>query len=154
MRYIGVDATSSKGPAPLNYRSAISAYRCRVVPASVDRVDDFRGFDICYRARAGERHIAVLLRSVSCFCLLSAFTYPISYTACGRVQVAQKLLFMLPPELASIGDPEVQATEYLHYRQFFLIWENLERIVECQSLEVPHMNKDTRQAWLQDYRVR
>lgn len=61
---------------------------------------------------------------------------------------------MLPPELASIGDPEVQATEYLHYRQFFLIWENLERIVECQSLEVPHMNKDTRQAWLQDYRVR
>jgi nuclear pore complex protein Nup107 len=60
---------------------------------------------------------------------------------------------MLPPELASIGDPE-RAVEYLHYRQFFTIWETLDRVVECQALEVLPMNKDTRVAWLKDYQVR
>lgn len=60
---------------------------------------------------------------------------------------------MLPVELASVGEPEDQATEYLHYRQFFSIWSTLERIVECQALEVTNMNRDTRNAWLQDYKV-
>lgn len=60
---------------------------------------------------------------------------------------------MLPSELASIGDPEERATEYLHYRQFFMIWETLERVVEYQALDVPNMNKETRLAWLRDYRV-
>lgn len=60
---------------------------------------------------------------------------------------------MLPAELAAIGEPEEQATEHLHYRQFFSIWETLERIVECQALEVSDMNRDTRNAWLQDYKV-
>jgi nuclear pore complex protein Nup107 len=67
--------------------------------------------------------------------------------------VAQRLLVMLPPELASIGEPEDRATEYLHYRQFFIIWETLDRVVECQSMEVLHMNKDTKTAWLRDYKV-
>lgn len=61
---------------------------------------------------------------------------------------------MLPPELATISEPDDCATEYLHYRQFFNIWEILERVVECQALEVHHMNKDTRAAWLKDYTVR
>ncbi|KAJ7063608.1 nuclear pore protein 84/107 [Mycena amicta] len=69
----------------------------------------------------------------------------------GRVQIAQKLLVLLPIELASIGEPEERATEYLHYRQFFVIWETLERVVECQALETPQMNRSTRAAWLQDY---
>jgi hypothetical protein len=72
----------------------------------------------------------------------------------GRIQVAQFLLGILPLELASISEPEDYATEYLHYRQFFNIWETLARIVECQSLEVQHMNKDTRVAWLKDHTVR
>ncbi|KAF9469517.1 nuclear pore protein 84/107 [Collybia nuda] len=70
----------------------------------------------------------------------------------GRVQLAQTLLGMLPSELASIGEPEERATEYLHYRQFFMIWETLERVVECQALDVPNMAKETRLAWLRDYR--
>ncbi|KAJ7184429.1 nuclear pore protein 84/107 [Mycena filopes] len=70
----------------------------------------------------------------------------------GRVQVAQRLLVMLPLELASISEPEERATEYLHYRQFFLIWDTLERVVECQALETPQMNRNTRAAWLEDYR--
>ncbi|KAJ7273472.1 nuclear pore protein 84/107 [Mycena haematopus] len=70
----------------------------------------------------------------------------------GRVQVAQRLLVMLPLELASISDPEERATEYMHYRQFFIIWDTLERVVECQALETPQMNRSTRAAWLEDYR--
>ncbi|KAJ7771524.1 nuclear pore protein 84/107 [Mycena metata] len=70
----------------------------------------------------------------------------------GRVQVAQRLLVMLPLELASISEPEERATEYLHYRQFFIIWDTLERVVECQALETPQMNRNTRAAWLEDYR--
>jgi nuclear pore complex protein Nup107 len=72
----------------------------------------------------------------------------------GRIQAAEFLLGTLPLELASISEPEDHATEYLHYRQFFSIWETLARVVECQALEVQHMNKDTRAAWLKDYTVR
>ncbi|KAJ6459798.1 nuclear pore protein 84/107 [Mycena vitilis] len=71
----------------------------------------------------------------------------------GRVQVAQRLLVMLPLELASISEPEERATEYMHYRQFFIIWDTLERVVECQALETPQMNRNTRAAWLQDYQA-
>ncbi|KAF8884657.1 nuclear pore protein 84/107 [Infundibulicybe gibba] len=74
------------------------------------------------------------------------------FLGAGRVQVAQKLLEMLPPEIGSIAEPEERATEYLHYRQFFMIMETLDRVVECQSLEASHMNKETRSAWLADYR--
>ena len=71
----------------------------------------------------------------------------------GRIQIAKALLDMLPAELASIRKPEQLATEYLHYRQFFTIWTTLERIVECQALEALSMNRDTRTAWLSDYKV-
>ncbi|KAJ8594203.1 hypothetical protein M405DRAFT_760907 [Rhizopogon salebrosus TDB-379] len=70
----------------------------------------------------------------------------------GRVLLAKNLLEMLPRELASIDHPEERATEYLHYRQFFTIWEILDRVVGCQSLEVSTMNRDTRAAWLSDYK--
>ncbi|KAG5649869.1 hypothetical protein H0H81_001706 [Sphagnurus paluster] len=74
------------------------------------------------------------------------------FLGAGRVSLAQTLLDMLPVELAAIGEPEERATEYLHYRQFFVIWETLERVVECQALEVAHMNRETRLAWMKDYR--
>ncbi|KAH7906565.1 nuclear pore protein 84/107 [Hygrophoropsis aurantiaca] len=69
----------------------------------------------------------------------------------GRVNLARSLLEMLPTELTSIDEPEERAIEYLHYRQFFNIWEILDRVVECQSSEASIMNKDTRVAWLNDY---
>jgi len=71
----------------------------------------------------------------------------------GRVQAAQSLLDVLPPELAGIPEPEERATEYLHYRQFFVIWETVERVVDCHSQHVPGMNKDAKATWLDDYRV-
>ena len=61
---------------------------------------------------------------------------------------------MLPPELGSLRDPEDEATEYMQYRQFFGVWETFSRVVECEALEQPQMNKETRAAWLSDYKVR
>ena len=72
----------------------------------------------------------------------------------GRVQIAQTVLGMLPPELSAIREPEELATEYLHYRQFFIVWVALARVTECQALEATQMTKDTRMAWLSDYKVR
>ncbi|KAI0653097.1 nuclear pore protein 84/107 [Cubamyces menziesii] len=71
----------------------------------------------------------------------------------GRVQVAKILLDMLPPDLGTLRDPEEEATEYMHYRQFFGVWDALARVVECEALEQPQMNKETRAAWLDDYKT-
>jgi len=53
----------------------------------------------------------------------------------SQPQAAQKFL-VLPPELASIDEPEAIVTEYLHYRQFFLIWDAIACVVEWQAQEV------------------
>ncbi|KAH6905125.1 nuclear pore complex protein [Coprinopsis sp. MPI-PUGE-AT-0042] len=70
----------------------------------------------------------------------------------GRVQVAVSLLDLLPGELADISEPEEQATEYLHYRQFFVIWETLEQVVESKSKDVPGLSKDQKANWVNEYR--
>ena len=69
------------------------------------------------------------------------------------MQLARTLLEMLPPELTTIGEPEECATEYLHYRQFFMIWDTLARVVEYQAMDVPGMGREARTAWLADYKV-
>jgi nuclear pore complex protein Nup107 len=68
--------------------------------------------------------------------------------------VARVLLDLLPPELAAISTPEERAAEYLDYRQFFIAWETLERVKECQTLEASQMSRDSRTTWLRDYGVR
>lgn len=40
------------------------------------------------------------------------------------------------PDLAAIAESEERATEYLHFRQFFIVWETLDRVVSFQALEV------------------
>lgn len=72
----------------------------------------------------------------------------------GRVNVARLLLDMLPPELAAISTPEERAAEYLDYRQFFIAWETLERVTECQALEAPQVSRNAQATWLRDYGVR
>ena len=74
--------------------------------------------------------------------------------AAGRIQLAQSLLELLPIELGSIPEPEEKATEYLHYRQFFTVWEVLESVVECQSQDVPGLDRERKTVWLNRYRVR
>lgn len=71
----------------------------------------------------------------------------------GRVQVATTLLDLLPSELANISEPEEQATEYLHYRQFFVIWETAEQVVEVKSRDVPGLSREKRMGWVQEYAV-
>jgi hypothetical protein len=73
--------------------------------------------------------------------------------ASGRITVAKVVLDMLPPELAAIVEPEERATEYVAYHALFRVWEVLDRVVDCQSLEVQTMSRDTTLAWLKDYRV-
>ncbi|EIW74182.1 hypothetical protein CONPUDRAFT_140572 [Coniophora puteana RWD-64-598 SS2] len=70
----------------------------------------------------------------------------------GRIKLAQSLLELLPAELASIDGPEELSVEYLNYRQFFTIWEALDRVTECRSLEVSLMGKEARLSWLKDYK--
>jgi nuclear pore complex protein Nup107 len=60
---------------------------------------------------------------------------------------------MLPDDLASIEEPEDQATEYLHYRQFFTIWETLAKLVDHQALEVSLTTREARSNWLKEYQV-
>ncbi|THH14665.1 hypothetical protein EW146_g5692 [Bondarzewia mesenterica] len=74
------------------------------------------------------------------------------FLAAGRVQVAKLLLDMLPPELPSISEAEERGTEYLHYQQFFEIWQTFDRVVECQALESSHMTREARIMWLKDYK--
>ena len=73
------------------------------------------------------------------------------------MQVAQSLLSLLPSELISIAEPEEVATEYLHYRQFFVIWEMVARVVEYQAEEstmaVHGATRDAKTAWVTEYRV-
>jgi nuclear pore complex protein Nup107 len=75
-------------------------------------------------------------------------------SAAGRIQLAQSLLDLLPSELTSIPEPEENATEYLHYRQFFVIWDTLASVVECQSQNVPALDRERKAVWLNRYRVR
>lgn len=42
----------------------------------------------------------------------------------------------------------------MDYRHFFIAWETVERVTECQALEAPQMSRDTRTTWLRDYGVR
>jgi len=55
--------------------------------------------------------------------------------------------------LAVISEPEDFATEYLHFRQFFLVWETLEKIYESQSTWGRGLTVDEKPTWVAEYRV-
>jgi len=74
------------------------------------------------------------------------------FLAAGRIQLAQSLLELFPNELTSFPEPEEKATEYLHYRQFFVIWDTLASVVECQSQNVPGLDRERKVVWLKKYR--
>ena len=86
--------------------------------------------------------------------LISRLLISTAISAAGRIQLAQSLLELLPIELGSIPEPEEKATEYLHYRQFFVVWDVLASVVECQSLDVPGLDRERKAVWLNRYRVR
>ncbi|CAL1702971.1 unnamed protein product [Somion occarium] len=71
----------------------------------------------------------------------------------GRLPLAKAFLKTLPPQLNTLREPEVQATEFLHYRQFFMVWEALDRVVQFEALGESDMASQTRAAWLEDYKI-
>lgn len=71
----------------------------------------------------------------------------------GRPRFAVSLLDLLPAELSEISEPEERATEYLHYRQFFVIWERLEQVVECHARSLQPMGKDAKARWIEEYKA-
>ncbi|KAJ3474231.1 hypothetical protein NLI96_g12576 [Meripilus lineatus] len=75
------------------------------------------------------------------------------FLAVGRVKIAKTVLDMLPRGLSSMREPEDRAMEYMHYKQFFIVWEAVERVIQSQSVEVSHIDKESRLAWLEDYRT-
>ena len=74
----------------------------------------------------------------------------------GRVKLAQGFVDSLPAALANVGEPEDDATEYLHYRQFFVVWEGLERVVECEgrgaTFGLGIGNGQGKKEWLVEYK--
>lgn len=72
----------------------------------------------------------------------------------GNIYVARGLLDVLPEPLASIDEPEDIATEYMHYRQLFHVWDLFERIAEVSGIEIAsELTKDARIAWLNEYKA-
>ena len=72
----------------------------------------------------------------------------------GNIYVARKMLDALPEQLASISEPEDIATEYMHYRQLFLVWDLFEKAVDVATMEIAfEMTKDAKVGWLNDYRT-
>ena len=72
----------------------------------------------------------------------------------GNIYVARGMLDILPEELASIGEPEDIATEYMHYRQLFLVWDLFERVTDVSGIEIAsELTKDAKLAWLNEYKA-
>ena len=72
----------------------------------------------------------------------------------GNIYVARGMLDILPEELASIGEPEDIATEYMHYRQLFLVWDLFERVADVSGIEIAsELTKDAKLAWLNEYKA-
>lgn len=118
-------------------------------------MDDVHGDDIRYDLGASERDSAVFLGYASLSFFQPVLFDPIGlrYVAVGRVKIAKTVLDMLPRGLSSMREPEDRAMEYMHYKQFFIVWEAVERVIQSQSVEVSHIDKESRLAWLEDYRV-
>ena len=70
----------------------------------------------------------------------------------GKVSIARGLLDALPEQLVSINRLEDIATEYMHYRQLFHVWNLFERIAEVTGIEIANeLTKDAKVAWLNEY---
>jgi nuclear pore complex protein Nup107 len=75
------------------------------------------------------------------------------FLGAGNISVSRRLLLDLPEQLASIDEPEDIATEYMHYRQLFHVWDLFERIAEMTGIDITNeLTKDIKVVWLNDYK--
>jgi len=75
------------------------------------------------------------------------------FLGAGNISVSRRLLLDIPEQLASIDEPEDIATEYMHYRQLFHVWDLFERIAEITRAEINELTKDIRVAWVNEYKA-
>ena len=76
------------------------------------------------------------------------------FLGCGRVQAAKTLLTLLPVALRSMHDAEREHSgEFLHYLQFFAIWDLFDRIAEYQLAEGACTTKGAREDWLKGFKT-
>lgn len=76
------------------------------------------------------------------------------FLGAGNISVARGLFVALPERLASIDKPEDIATEYMHYRQLFYVWDLFERIVEVAGIRITNeLTKDAKVSWLNEYKA-
>lgn len=76
------------------------------------------------------------------------------FLGAGNISVARGLLDALPKQLASIGEPEDIATEYMHYRQLCHVWDVFEGIAEIAGVEIAsELTKDAKVAWFNEYKA-
>ena len=76
------------------------------------------------------------------------------FLGAGNISVSRRLLHDLPEQLASIDKPEDIATEYMHYRQLFHVWDLFERIGEITGIDITNEpTKDLKAAWLNEYKT-
>jgi len=72
----------------------------------------------------------------------------------GNIYVAMGMLDILPEELVPIDEPEDIATEYMHYRQLFFVWDLFERVADVSGKEIAsELTKDAKVAWLNQYKA-
>ncbi|THH10924.1 hypothetical protein EW145_g992 [Phellinidium pouzarii] len=79
------------------------------------------------------------------------------FLGCGKVQAARALLTLLPAQLklvpVEVGFMRTHSAEYVHYLQFFTIWESFDRIAEAQLDESSCTTKGAKESWLNGYKA-
>ncbi|KAH8111554.1 107-domain-containing protein [Phellopilus nigrolimitatus] len=79
------------------------------------------------------------------------------FLGCGKVQAAKVLLTLLPAQLKLMpiadGFARTHGAEYVHYLQFFAVWDLFDRIVEAQLGESACTTKGARENWLAGYKT-
>ncbi|KAI5120989.1 hypothetical protein M0805_000450 [Coniferiporia weirii] len=79
------------------------------------------------------------------------------FLGCGKVQAARALLTLLPAQLKLVSAEGefagMHSTEFVHYLQFFAIWDLFERISEVQLDEASRTTKGAKESWLNGYKI-
>ncbi len=60
---------------------------------------------------------------------------------------------MLPEQLQGIKDLFGHSAEFLHYVQFFTIWDLMDRVAESQAQESTYTTKGAKATWLNSFKV-
>lgn len=126
-------------------------------------MDNFYGRYVRNGVGTGGSYLSVVLRYHFSIPLLSFLAD--QFSASGRPKPAQTLLASLPLDFASSAaglhqgsdEEPYQATEFMHYRKFFSVWEVLERCVEVGNVDLSltgsRSSRESKILWGEEYKV-